>query len=133
MVKNCGAGGKGHKSMTKKSFVDRDRSLLYKEAGQDYAKVLKMLGNSRCLVQLNDTGSEVIGIICGRMRKKFVHRVSVDDVVLVCLRDFQDDKTDIVHVYDNSEVRILQDQDEFSTNILSEELEDTNVLFIEQI
>ena len=111
MVKNTG-GGKAHKSMCKESS-DRLRVLLYKDGvDQDYARIKKMLGNNRCLVELNETGRQVIGVICGRMRRKFVHRITTDDLVLVGLRDYQDDKADIIHVYSNDEVKSLNDHGE---------------------
>jgi translation initiation factor 1A len=135
MVRNCGSGGKAHKSMKKQSVVERDRSIVYRDVDQDYAKVLKMLGNGRCLIKLNTTDTEVIGIICGRMRRKYVHRVSVDDVVLVGIRDFQDSKVDIVHVYANDEVKVLYDQGEITSSIHSNEvdIDDSGVLFVEDI
>ena len=134
MVRNCGKGGKSHKSMTKCSFVDKSRTLEYKDIGQSYAKVVKMLGNNRCMLQPNDENIEVLGIICGRMRNKHVHRVSVDDIVLITFRDYQEDKVDIVHKYSNDEVMTLYEQGEISCKLANEEDEvDSNLLFIQDI
>ena len=97
----------------KTHFLEKNRTLLYKDGvDQDYAKIVKMLGNNRCLVELNESKNQVIGVICGRMRRRFVNRVSMDDLVLVGLRDYQDNKADIIHVYTNNEVKILTDYGE---------------------
>jgi|SouAtlMetagenome_1021521.scaffolds.fasta_scaffold57600_2 translation initiation factor 1A len=134
MARNSGAGGKSHKSMKRGSVVERDRSLVYRDIDQDYAKVLKMLGNNRCLVKRNNTDTEVVGIICGRMRKKYVHRISTDDVVLVGVRDFQDDKVDIVHVYTNDEAKMLLEQGELSLKLSNEEeVDESNLMFVQDI
>jgi translation initiation factor 1A len=112
MVKNINGGS--NKQMCKNSFsCEKNRTLLYKDGvDQDYAKIVKMLGNNRCLVELNESKNQVIGVICGRMRRRFVNRVSMDDLVLVGLRDYQDNKADIIHVYTNDEVKILTDYGE---------------------
>ena len=41
------------------------------------------------------------------MRKR--KYVNLQDVVLVSLRDFQDDKCDIIDTYDDNQVRLLKD------------------------
>ena len=50
-------------------------------------------------------GSERLGVIRGKLRKRVW--MVVGDIVLVSLRDFQDQKCDIIHKYDNAEVRKL--------------------------
>jgi len=131
MVRNCGKGGKTHKSMTRSSFVDKNRTLEYKGTDQSYAKVVKMLGNNRCMLKLNENDFEILGIISGRLRKKQIYRISVDDIVLISFRDYQDDKVDIIHKYSNDEVTILYEQGEISCKLANEEEEEnSNLLFI---
>lgn len=117
--------------MTKSSVGDNKQPLVYRETGQEYAKVLKMLGNNRCMLEINESKLEIMGIICGRMRKKQVHRISVDDIVLISLRDFQDDKADIIHVYSNEEQALLYNQGELTRILLHDEHEeDATLMFI---
>ena len=66
------------------------------------------LGN---LGELNMQPKEVIGKICGKFRhgaKKKANWVDIGSVVLVGIRDFQDNVVDIVYVYTSPEVRKLK-------------------------
>ena len=104
MVRNFGKGGKGCKKMKNSSVDDSNRVLLFKETGQDYAVVKELLGSGRCRCVFSDHKTERLCIIRGNMRKRSVHRIHKGDLVLVSLRDFQDDKADIVHLYTPYEV-----------------------------
>lgn len=107
MVRNFGKGGKGCKKMKNSSLGDSDRVLLFKELGQDYAVVKELLGGGRCRCLFSQDGVERLCIIRGNMRKRSVNRILKGDLVLVSLRDFQDDKADIIHLYNHDEVRSL--------------------------
>jgi translation initiation factor 1A len=107
MVRNFGKGGKGCKKMKNSSLGESNRVLLFKEAGQDYAVVKELLGGGRCRCVFSDDGMERLCIIRGNMRKRSVNRIYKGDLVLVSLRDFQDDKADIIHLYNQDEVRAL--------------------------
>ena len=48
------------------------------------------------------------------MRKKIWIRVH--DSVLLSLRDYQDNKADIIHVYNNDEIRLLKSYGELPAN-----------------
>lgn len=87
----------------KKSPANHD--LEYKDDGQDYAKVLRMLGNSRCEVQCMD-GISRLAHIRGKMKNTIW--ISMGDYVLVGLRDFQDEKCDILLKYNDEDVRTLR-------------------------
>jgi len=78
--------------------------LLY-YSGQEYAQVVKMLGNGRCECFCFD-GVTRLGHIRGKMRKKVW--ITAGDIVLVGKRDFQDEKVDIVHKYSADEARNLK-------------------------
>lgn len=97
-------GGSNHKKSAnhKKEFK---REFLTKTDGQEYAQVLKMLGNGRITVFCFD-GRERLGIIRGNMRKRVW--VNQDDIILVGLRSFQDDKADVLHKYTNEEITRLR-------------------------
>ena len=73
--------------------------------GQEYAQVIKMLGNGRCECFCFD-GVTRLGHIRGKMRKKVW--ITAGDIVLVGKRDFQDEKVDIIHKYSADEARNLK-------------------------
>ena len=103
MPKNKTGGKKGKRGGNKNQGNVRD--LVFKEDGQEYGRVIKMLGNCRINVLCFD-GKERLGIICGQMRKRVF--INQDDIVLVCLRDYQDAKCDVVMKYTTDEARTLQ-------------------------
>mgnify|MGYP001159891303 FL=1 len=97
-------GGKKHKRGKKAGF--ETKTLRFKEDGQEYAQITGCKGNCRFDVNCFD-GKERIAILCGTMRKR--KYVNLQDVVLVSLRDFQDDKCDIIDTYDDNQVRVLKE------------------------
>ncbi|KAI0376434.1 hypothetical protein F5Y04DRAFT_210062 [Hypomontagnella monticulosa] len=147
MPKNQGKGGKNRRRGKKWDDAEGGpngpkRELLFKEADQEYALVEKALGNMRFKVRLLGTtsseeadlaesssrkrekGQQRLAILRGKMRKRtFVHK---GDFVLVALRDFEEDKVDIIHLYNFREVKRLIELDELPASALSlaQELED---------
>jgi len=86
--------GKGGKNRRRgKNENEEKRDLLFKEDGQEYCQVLRMLGNGRVEVQCFD-GVKRLGHIRGKLRKKVW--ISTGDVLLVGLREFQDTKCDVI-------------------------------------
>ena len=81
------------------------RALQYKEEGEEYARVKKMLGDGRLSAQCSD-GQERVCHIRGRMRKRVW--INVEDLVLVAIRDYQPDKADVLLKYTEEEDRSLQ-------------------------
>ncbi|KAF9896552.1 Translation initiation factor 1A [Lobosporangium transversale] len=81
------------------------RELVFKEDGQEYAQVLKMLGNGRVEAQCFD-GEKRLAHIRGKMRKKVW--INQGDIILISLRDFQDDKADVILKYNTEEARNLK-------------------------
>lgn len=124
-------GGK-KKKRSKSSSGTTYRELLFCEDGQNYAIVTSLLGHKRCMVTLFDeeTKNEKIGIIRGNM-KKSTQFVSKNCIVLVSLRDFQDGKCDIIHVYNNNEVKQLIQYEEITNKFVTQndlfEKVDTNL------
>ncbi len=92
------------------------RDLIFKETGQEYGKVLKLLGNGRLEVECFD-GIKRLGHIRGALYNKIW--ITVGDIVLVGLRDFQSDKCDVIFKYNPDEVRQLKTcgEIEMSTNV----------------
>lgn len=83
------------------------RELILKSEGQEYAQVTKMLGGCRVEAKCFD-GKTRIAHIRGTMTRKIKVWILVDDVILVGLRDFQDDKADVIAKYNLDEVRNLK-------------------------
>merc|ERR1712176_1429838 len=89
------------------------KELEFKEDGQEYGQVQRMLGNGRCEVQCFDNVKRLCHIR-GKMRKKVW--VNQGDVVLVSLREFQDEKADVIHKYQPDEARNLKTYHELPDN-----------------
>merc|ERR1711998_198659 len=103
MPKNKGKGGKSRRRG--KNEGDDKRELVFKEDGQEYAQVLTMLGNGRLEAQCFD-GVKRMCHIRGKMRKRVW--VCQGDIVLVGLRDYQDEKGDVILKYTADEARNLK-------------------------
>ena len=99
-------GGKKHKR-NKKQDDTFEKTLRLKEEGQEYAQIIKCLGNCRFNVLCFD-GKERMATMCGTMRKR--RFINQDDIVLVSLRDWQDAKCDIIDNYDENLVRKMKDK-----------------------
>ncbi|KAA8520709.1 hypothetical protein F0562_015019 [Nyssa sinensis] len=92
---------------------DEKRELVFKEDGQEYAQVLRMLGNGRCEAMCID-GSKRLCHIRGKMHKKVW--IAAGDIILVGLRDYQDDKADVILKYMPDEARLLKAYGELPEN-----------------
>ncbi|CAO3572606.1 Translation initiation factor 1A [Mortierella sp. GBA35] len=104
MPKNKGKGGKNRRRGKNENEGEK-RELVFKEDGQEYAQVLKMLGNGRVEAQCFD-GEKRLAHIRGKMRKKVW--INQGDIILISLRDFQDDKADVILKYNTEEARNLK-------------------------
>ena len=93
------------KGKNSKSRIKYDRELLFAEEDQLYATVQKMLGNCRLTAKCSD-GIERLTIIRGKMRKRAWIREG--STILIGLRQFEDDKADVIHCYSDDEVRRLK-------------------------
>jgi translation initiation factor 1A len=121
MGKNFGAGGKSRRKGKKDGDGER-YELIVKEEDQEYAIIQKMLGNER--VEATDIqGIKRICHIRGRMKKK--QWISVGDVVLIGIREFQNDKADIILKYSTDEARVLKKIGELPQNTKNNETEIT--------
>jgi translation initiation factor 1A len=88
------------------------KELILREDGQEYAKVIKMLGSCRVSALCND-GKQRQCLIRGKMRKKVW--IKKDDIILIGLRDFQDGKADVIGKYSDEEARRLEKMGELCT------------------
>jgi len=118
MPKNKGKGGKNRrrgKNLNEGDLGGKDeQELTLKEDAQEYAQVLKMLGNGRLEAHCFD-GQKRLCHIRGKMRKKVW--VAVGDIVLVGLREFQNGKGDVIQKYSNDEARRLKASGELPQSV----------------
>lgn len=107
--------GKGGKNRRRGKNVNggQKRELIFKEEGQEYAQITKMLGNGRLEVACFDDKKRM-GHIRGKLRKKVW--MGQGDIILVSLRDFQDEQCDVVHKYNSDEARALKSAGELPEN-----------------
>jgi len=103
MPKNKGKGGKNRRRG--KNDNEEKRELIFKDDGQEYAQVLRMLGNGRLEAQCFD-GVKRLCHIRGKMRKKVW--VCAGDIILLGLREYQDHKADVILKYNPDEARNLK-------------------------
>jgi len=107
---------KGKRSKKSSLLDNKDRKeLVFKENGQEYAQIVKMLGNGRCLAYCFD-GKKRLCHIRGKLRKRIW--INAGDIVLVGLRDFQDEKCDILQKYNAEEAGNLKSYGEIPFNII---------------
>jgi len=104
MPKNKGKGGKNRRRGKNENESEK-RELVFKEHGQEYAQVLKLLGNGRLEAQCFD-GIKRLCHIRGKLRKKVW--INQGDIILIGLRDYQDSKADVIQKYNPDEARNLK-------------------------
>lgn len=117
-------GGKGGKKKRrgKGGYQPEKRTLEFKEDGQEYARVLKMLGDGRLEAKCSD-GETRICHIRGKFRKRVW--INAGDLVLVDIRSFEPSKADVVYKYFDEEDRTLGSYGELTHGTAKEE-EDKN-------
>ena len=134
MPKNKGKGGKNRKRGKNVNIEEAKRELVYKEDGQDYGQVIRMLGGGHLEALCFGDGKTRVCHIRGKMRKKIW--VNKGDVVLLGLRHFEDSKADIILKYSNEEARELQRQCEIphltSESIASNVETKDDIIFVEE-
>jgi len=113
MPKNKGKGGKNRRRGKNENEREK-RELVFKEDGQEYAQVLKMLGNGR-LDALCFDGQKRLCHIRGKLRKKVW--INVSDIILIGLRDYQDSKADVILKYTSDEARNLKSYGELPDTV----------------
>lgn len=112
MPKSKGKGGKNRRRG--KNDAGLRRELTLRDEGQEYAQVTKILGSGRLEVSCFD-GEQRQAHIRGKMRKKVW--ISLNDIVLVSIREFQPTQADVILKYHPDEARALKAQGELPENI----------------
>jgi len=122
MPKNT-KGGKKFKKGKKKTKEDEQESkkIRFREDCEEYALITHVLGNGRFRGLCSDNVLRLL-ILRGKLRKgRFKQWVNRNDIVLASLRDFQGDKADIIHVYNEYHAKKLNILKELGA--ISEKLE----------
>ena len=107
MPKAKGKGGKNRRRG--KNDGDDKRELVFKDESQEYAQVLRMLGNGRLEAMCFD-GEKRLAHIRGKMRKKVW--INNGDIILLSLREFEDGKAGVIQKYTPDEARSLKQHGE---------------------
>lgn len=116
-------GGSGHKKKKNKdSLLNRSKRKLIKRTTkhEEYAIIRKAMGNCRFSVLTTNYNKSKdddedcntktrIALIRGSLKRVRMH---IDDLVLVSVRPYQDNKCDIVHKYFDFEIEKLKSQGE---------------------
>jgi translation initiation factor 1A len=93
----------------------QDKELYVKDEGTCYGFVEKCYGNGRFEIVCDDAMKHRMGILRGSMRNRVW--IGAGDMVLCCLRDFEDSKVDIVHRYSSDDVKRLYKQNSMPQDI----------------
>lgn len=125
------------KAKNAKNVTITARPFFTKTEDQEYAQVMRMLGDCRVECNCFD-GKTRLGIIRNKMRKGKANKIKIDDIVIVSLREFQDDKADIIHVYTIEDVNRLrrmgeipEPEKEFEQDIFEFESNTNDIVFNE--
>lgn len=117
MTKNTKGGAK-HKKYAKNKIDNGPiniKSIVKDSEFQTYGYITKVLGNCRFDIDSWD-GIKRIGHVRGKIRKR--SWCILGDLVLISLRDFQDDKCDIIKKYTDEEVQLLLKENEISESFI---------------
>nr|QBK87211.1 MAG: translation initiation factor 1 [Marseillevirus LCMAC201] len=121
-------GGKKCKRTKKNPAPDETtRRLVTSEDGEMYAFATKMLGNRRLKVKCAD-GTERLGIIPGKLKGRR-NWISVGMLLLLNIRDYQNDKADIIYIYDDRDTKRLRRRGELAGLIDEEEEQGCGFIF----
>ncbi len=100
---------------------DEPREFLLKDKSQEYAYIEKALGHGQFRAQILSVKGDGIPAIRHAIARGSMSRrrqfVSDGDVALVALRDFEEDKVDIIHLYRESEIARLIECGELPSNV----------------
>ncbi len=125
MPKNT-VGGKKYKQQKHKTDDTPNKPLLLREEGQEYAVVTKLLGNSRVSGAFFDRDlkreREINCILRPGLRKKR-QWAKMGSIILISLRDFEKDKADVLHVYNDDEAKKLKKKNLIDSKLLNKENE----------
>ena len=92
------------------------RPLPIADESQLYGKCIRSLGDRRFEIECIDRKTR-IGRLLGAIKKKKKNWLNIDQWVIVAVREFQDDKVDIIEILALDEVQRLERLGELSTSL----------------
>lgn len=107
---------KGNRNITQK----QTRPLPIADLGQTYGLVTASLGDRRMKIECQD-GTERIGRIRGKIRKRRSSWINAGRYVIVAFREYQDEKCDIIEMLSDDEVKRLKRMNEIVDISIEEE------------
>ena len=107
---------KGYRNITQKQA----RPLPIADLGQTYGLVTASLGDRRMTIECQD-GTERIGRIRGKIRKRRSSWINAGRYVIVAFREYQDEKCDIIEMLSDDEVKRLKRMNEIVDQSIEEE------------
>lgn len=111
-------GGRGYKKGGKKKFNQKKEFILKDEnQNEEYGYISSILGNGRFRINCMDS-KERLGIVPGKLRKRVWFNNK--DLVLICKWDFQDDKCNLIHKYENEDEQKLLSMDQITDSFVSQ-------------
>ena len=119
-------GGKKDRKKDNKNESQK-RELIYKEEYQEYAQVIKHLGDCRCECQILGSDQIVRGDIRGKLKGRVF--IYPNDVVLISRRSFSEEVVDIIHKYFQGEVEKLIVLGEIAKQTSNSDTDDTGFSF----
>ena len=114
--------------------IGEKRELLMKEEGQDYAQILRLLGQGRVEANCFEGPTKRMCTIRGKLRNRVW--INAGDIILISLREFGDDKADVIHKFYPEEAFELQELGEIPANVAinegmpDEDADDDNDLLV---
>ena len=90
-------GGKGFKKGKKTPASETELPFFSRTEGQDFARVIRLLGDRRVVCFCNDGETRVCKIRGALCRGPNKQRIMCEDIVLISLRDFEEDTTAVTH------------------------------------
>ena len=132
MVKN--SGGSKAKSFARKNFVDSSPLRLILSPDERYAVVLKLFGGSICQVLSHDNIT-YNAIIRGKLRGKSKRSnfIYISSLVIISIRDFSSNTSDIVHVYSPSHFNLFKLLPSFPSHLFPSSDNNNDFLFSNHI
>jgi initiation factor 1A len=98
---------------------NKDNDYVLDEEYEEYAYVIKILGNCRVIV-ISNSGNKNIGIIRGSLRK-FNKRILIEksDIVVISKREYQSGKVDIVHKFNSEQCNYLIKENKLNSLLIN--------------
>ena len=119
MPRNKGIGGnKSRKGKKNATYSINKNELVKKDEQQMYARVIKLLGSGRLNALCEDGETRMCKIRGKMMKKDFVKN---DGIILISLREYENKKADVIHNYNDDEVRVLVSDGDINKEIISSE------------